>query len=99
MTNTSEKKTKREQIFEILDKQGYILDPQVFDIYRDESGLWKSREHARIWRKLRADQNFFKGKKIIAKMKGHRCHMVHVDPEPENSWYKVGKEFYNSLDI
>ena len=92
-------KTKREQIFEILNKQGYILDQETVNIYGNESGIWKVREHTRIWRKLRADQDFFKGKKIIAKMRGHRCHMVHVDPEPENSWYKVGKEFYDSINL
>ena len=89
--------TKREKIFKILDSRGFILDQESADIYGDESGVYKVSEHIRIWRKLRADQDFFKGKKIIAKTKGHRCHMVRLHDEPENSWYKVGKEFYDSI--
>ena len=90
-------KTKREKIFEILDQQGHILDQQTVDIFGSEEGVYKVSEHIRIWRKLRADQHFFQGKKIIAKMKGHRSHMVRLETEPENSWYKVGKEFYNTI--
>ena len=89
-------KTKQQQVFEILDKQGYILDDQSAKIFGEEK-LYAVSEHIRIWRKLKSDQAFFADKKITEKKKGYRCHLVHVDNEPENSYYKVGKEFFNSV--
>lgn len=91
------KKTKFEQIAEILDKEGYISDTQAFKIYGDESGIYKVKEHIRIWKKLKADKEFFADKKIIEKKKGYRSHLVRVETDPANSYYKVGKEFFNSI--
>lgn len=91
------KKTKYEQVAEILDKQGYITDSETFKIYGNESDLYKVREHVRIWKKLQADKQFFADKKIVEKQKGHRCHLVRV--EGQDSYYKVGKQFYNSIDL
>lgn len=90
-------KTKYQQIAEILDKDGYISDSQLFKIWGDETGMYKSQEHIRRYKKLQADRNFFADKKIIEKKKGYRCHLVHIDGEPKNSYYKVGKQFYDSV--
>jgi len=89
------KKGKQERIFEILDKQGYILDQQTVDIFGDESGVYKVLEHTRIWKKLKADREFFKDKKIVEKAKLHRLHSVRL--ENETMFYKVGKEFFNEV--
>lgn len=92
------KKTKFQQVAEILEKQGHITDSQSAKIF-GENRLYCVTEHVRKWKRLKSDRDFFKGKKIVEKTKGHRCHLVRLDTEPANSWYKVGKEFYQELDI
>lgn len=89
------KKGKQEQVFEILDKQGYILDNQTAKIFGGDK-LYRVYEHIRIWEKLKQDREFFKDKKIYEKRKGHRCHLVRISSE---HWYKVGKEFFNEVKV
>jgi len=103
MKVVSTKKGKYEQVAEILDKQGYILDDQTFKIF-GETGLWKVHEHIRVWNKLHSDREFFKDKKIVEKKKGYRCHLVRIDSTPyvaggDNQFYKVGKEFFKEIEI
>lgn len=92
------KKGKREQVFEILDKNGWISDDETVKIFTEE-GLWKVSEHIRIWKKLNADRDFFSGKNIIEKRKGHRCHLVKTDEMADGQYYKVGKEFFNEIKL
>jgi len=91
-------KGKREQVFEILDKQGYILDDQTCKIF-GESGLYRVHEHVRIWKRLKKDRDFFSQVQISEKKKAHRCHLVRIATMPEGQYYKVGKEFYNSIHL
>lgn len=93
------KKTKYQQIAEILENNGYISDTQTVKIYGDESGIYKVFEHIRKWKRLQKDRNFFADKKIIDKTKGRRCHLVRVGSLEENQYYKVGKEFWNEIVI
>jgi len=93
------KKTKYQQVSEILEKQGYISDTQAVKIWGDESAIYKTSEHIRKWKKLQSDRNFFEGKKIIEKEKSYRCHRVKVEGMAHNCFYKVGKEFYNEITI
>ena len=88
------KKTKGQQVFEMLDKFGYISDTQTAKIF-GESQLYCVSEHMRIWKKLKSEQEFFADKKIIEKKKGYRSHLVRTEGQKENEYYKVGKEFYN----
>jgi len=90
-------KTKKQKIFEVLDKQGYILDEQTVDIFGDESGVWKVWEYVRMWKRLNQDKNFFKAFVVIEKSRGHRSHLVRV--QGQESWYKVGKEFYETITL
>lgn len=90
-------KGKFQKVYELLDKQGYITDQQACEIWGDEDGVYKVEEHKRIWRKLNADRDFFKDKKIVEKKKGYRCHLVRL--ENMDSWYKVGKEFFSEIVI
>ena len=92
-------KTKYEQVSERLDRDGYISDRQLVNIWGDETGIYKSSEHIRRWKKLKSDRSFFADKKIVEKRKGHRCHLVRLENEPANSWYKVGKDFYNEITL
>jgi len=92
------KKTKYQQVAEILEKQGYINDDQSAKIFGDDK-LYCVSEHIRKWKRLKKDQEYFADKKIVAKQKGHRCHLVRIDTEPENSWYKVRKEFYETINL
>lgn len=91
------KKTKFEQVSEILDKDGYISDSQLVKIWGNESGIYKAFEHIRIHKKLQSDRQFFADKKIVEKVKGHRSHLVRVEGQPDGEYYKVGKEFYNEI--
>ena len=97
MKTENYKKTKREQVFEILNKQKYIMDRETAKIFGDK--LWRVNEHIRIWKKLREDKQFFADKKIVEKRKGHRCHLVRVEGQEEGSYYKVGKEFFNTIHL
>jgi len=97
MKSENYKKTKQQQVFEILDKEGYISDTQTFKIFGE--ALWKVSEHIRIWKKLRADQNFFADKEIVEKQKGYRCHLVRVKEQESGQFYKVGKEFFNTVSL
>lgn len=90
-------KTKYEQVSEILDRDGYISDSQLFKIWGDESGIYKAQEHIRRWKKLQSDRGFFTDKTIIEKKKGHRCHLVRIENQKDDSWYKVGKDFYKEI--
>lgn len=92
------KLTKRQQVFEILDKKGYILDDQTSKIF-GENKLWCVSEHIRIWKKLQTDRNFFKDVKIVEKKKGYRCHLVRTKNMKDGQYYKVGKEFYNEIEL
>lgn len=91
------KPSKYEQVAEILEKQGYILDDQSAKIFGNDK-LYRVNEHVRIWKKLQSDREFFRDKKIYDKKKGHRCHLVKISKE-NDFWYKVGKEFYRELDL
>lgn len=91
------KKTKYEQVVELLERQGYILDEQTAKIFGHDK-IYAVSEHKRIWHKLKSDREFFKDKKIYAKQKGHRCHLVKITKDGE-FWYKVGKEFFNEVEI
>lgn len=93
------KKGKYEQVAEILEKEGYLSDSNAFKIWGDESGIYKALEHIRIWRKFKQDQNYFADKKIIEKKKGHRCHLVRTSEMLDGQFYKVGKEFFNSISV
>ena len=97
MKVTNIKKGKREQVFELLDKQGYILDQDLFKICPDENWLCNAQEHIRAWDKLKKDREFFKDKKIVEKKKGYRSHLVRLEGMKQDSYYKVGKEFYNEI--
>jgi hypothetical protein len=90
------KKTKYEQVAEILDKQGYILDDQTAKIFGNDK-IYAVSEHIRIWKKLKSDREFFALVKIVEKKKGYRSHLVRL--EGQNHYYKVGKEFYNTVVI
>lgn len=93
------KKTKYEQVAEILVREDYISDAQAFKIWGSEEGMYKVLEQMRIWKKLQADRNFFADKKIVEKTKGHRSHLVRIDGQEKNQYYKVGKEFYKEVKI
>lgn len=90
-------KTKFQQVCEVLDREGYLSDTEAVKIWGNEEGIYKSLEHVRIWKKLNADRDFFADKKIIEKKKGYRTHLVRTADQPKDQYYKVGKEFYNSL--
>lgn len=91
------KKDKRQQIFKILDEQGYILDNQTVDIFGDESGCYKALKYVRMWRRLNHDTEFFQGKKIVEKYKACRKHLVRL--QDQEHWYQVGKEFYETITL
>ena len=91
--------TKRQQIFDILDKQGYILDGQTVKIFGDESGIWKIGEYVRQWRVFKRDKDFFEGKKIIEKTKFMRNYGVRTDDMPERRYHRVSKQFYDSVTL
>lgn len=93
------KKTKYEQVAEILDKEGYISDTQTAKIWGGEEGIYNVSEHIRIWKKLQSDRSFFEDKKIIEKKKGYRCHLIRIEGLEDNQWYKVGKEFFKEIKI
>ena len=96
------KKSKKEQVFEILDKQGYILDDQSAKIFGND-GIYKIHEYVRIWERLQRDREFFKDKEIVTKERGHRMHLVRIkhseQKELDNEFYKVGKEFWNEIKL
>lgn len=87
------RKSKKDQVFEILDEQGYILDDQSVKIFGNE-GLYKVYEYIRMWNALQSSEEFFKDKKILSVRKGHRCHLVEVEPE---KFYKCSKQFYDLM--
>jgi ribosomal protein S8 len=85
-------KTKREQVFEILDKQGYILDQQTFKIFGEN---WTTvSEYTRQWKCLHRDLDFIGDRKIIEKHKENRKHLVRLEGMTAGSWYRVSKDFY-----
>ncbi len=88
------KKTKQQQVFEILDKQGHILDDETAKIFGNDK-IYRVSEYIRIWVRLQADREYFKDKKIVEKSKGHRCHLIKLDGEQH--YYKVGKEYWNEI--
>ena len=73
-----------------------MSDSQSFKIFGEN--WYNASEYVRIWKRLRADQVFFADKKIIEKHKGHRCHMVRIEGQEDGSFYKVGKEFFASIN-
>ena len=99
MERPNTKKTKYQQIAEIIEKEGYLSDSQAFKIYGDESGIYKSLEYLRKWKRLQSDKAFFGDKKIIAKRKGYRSHLIQIKGMKEGAWYKVGKEFYDTIKL
>jgi ribosomal protein S8 len=97
MEKVNYKKSKYQQVAEIMEKGGYISDTQLTKIWGDESGISKASEHIRIWKKLKSDRDFFADKKILEKHKGHRSHLVRIEGQPEGQYYKVGRQFYESI--
>ena len=93
--------TKRQQIFDILNRDGYISDTQTVKIFGDESGICKIGEYVRQWRALQRDKAYFEGKKIVEKTRIGRWHAVRTDGFFEGINYiryqKVSKQFYDSI--
>lgn len=85
------RKTKKSQVFEILDKQGYILDDQSAKIFGIED-IYRVHEYERMWKALKSDKEFFKDKKILSVRKGYRCHLLEIAPE---LFYRCSKDFYD----
>lgn len=99
MQTLNTKKTKYEQVAEILEREGYLSDTNAFKIWGSEEGTYKSLEHVRIWKKLQTDREFFKNKKILEKTKGYRSHLIRTDDIGEGQFYKAGKEFWNEIEL
>jgi len=89
-------KTKTSQIYDILDRQGYILDNQAVKIF-GEKKLYNVGEYVRRWKRLQADRAFFEGKKIVEKKAMTRKHLVRLDGDQH--YYQVGKEFFEEIKI
>jgi len=91
-------KNKKQKVFEILNTQGYILDKQSAKIF-GEAGLYKIYEYIRMWNRLNKDREYFKDKKIVEKKKSYRCHMVRIEGQEDNCFFKVGKDFFDEVIV
>lgn len=89
------RKTKRQQIFDILDKQGTITDRQAKKVLG--ASYYNSYDYEMMWRRLRADEKFFKGKKIIKKVHENRKFLIKI--KGENYYFRVGRLFFEKIDI
>lgn len=90
------KKSKYQQVSEVLDEQGYITDQETVKIWGDETGVYKVSEHVRKWKALNSARKYFKNDKIVKKEKGHRCHIITLET---GFSYKVPKEFWEEVLI
>lgn len=60
------RKTKQQQVYEILDRDGVICDADTAKIFGHER-LWCVSEHIRKWNALRRDESFFPTKRLLKK--------------------------------
>jgi len=94
------KKTIKQKIFEWLDTHEYLADTDLQDkIYGDRPiNLSTSLGYERAWQRLQYDRKFFKHRKIIDKKHFNRSYIVKTK-DSGDAWYKVGKEFYEEIQI
>ena len=90
------KATKKQQVFDILDKQGYILDDQSAKIF-GVAKMYNVGEYVRQWKRLQADRKFFKGKKIVEKKATRWKHLVRLDGQ--ENYYYVGRNFFDEINL
>lgn len=86
------RKTKRQQVFDILDRQGIITDRQARQIGIKTYNIY---DYTMMWKRLRYDEEFFKDKKIVEKKHTHRNFLVRT--KGQEHYFKVGSLFYNSI--
>lgn len=89
-------KTKRQQVFEILDKKGFILDDEAVKILGNEN-LCNISEYVRMWKAYTRDVEYFENKEIVEKHKSYRKHLVRL--KGCDSWLAVSKQFFDTVKL
>ena len=90
-------KSIKQKIWNKLDKDGYCTDSDLAKIYGKEPNFSTAEEYKRAWHKLRAEKLEFADKEIVEKHHSGRRYFVRLKGMDRNTWYKVGKDFYNLL--
>ena len=92
-------KNIKQLIWQKLNEQGYILDQDIAKIYGKEPNFCVAESYKQQWRKFQNDKSRFDDENIIEKTKGNRKYLIRTEGMPEHSFYKVGKEFWETIKI
>ena len=87
--------TIKKQIFDKLDKDGFINDSELAKIYGGEPNFCGAEEFKRQWRRLQLDRKNFNDAKIIKIQKFYRKHCISLDGI---HWYTVGRDYFDEIN-
>jgi hypothetical protein len=89
----------KQKIWDKLDKDGYCTDSDLAKIYGKEPNFYTSEIYKKAWLKLKLEKEEFKDKEIVEKHHSKGKYLIRLKGMDKFSWYKVGKDFYNTINF
>lgn len=83
------------KIWSKLDRDGYITDQDLYDIYGKEPNFVTAEEYKRQWRSLNNYRAYFDNKDIARIEKYKRYYKAQL--RGENVWHKISKAYYQEI--
>jgi len=85
----------KQKVFNLLDEKGYMTDSDFAKFYKkDEPCFWTKQIYTMAWRRLQADREYFKDKKIIKLSYYRRHRQASLDG---NLWVRIGKDYFEEI--
>jgi hypothetical protein len=91
--------TLKQFIFKKMDVDGYVLDYEVAKFLGREPNYRTVENYKKNWRRLKNDKTRFADEEIIEKIHFNRGYYIRLKGMDKHSLYKVGKDFYSSINI
>ncbi len=88
------KENIKEKIFAKLDRDGYILDQELFKLYGGEPPFYYTSIIISEWNRRKRDREFFADKKIIKLSHYKNRYQASTDGQ---FWYRVSKEYWYEI--
>jgi len=85
----------KQKVFKHLDEKGYMTDGDFAQFYKkSEPCFWTKQIYTMAWKRLQADREFCKDKKIIKLNYYRRRRTATTDGQ---HWFTLGKDYFDEI--